>query len=450
MVSRTDAAVARRPWATRGQDRSGDRKPLLVPGTVLVAFLVACTRWGSYLGVPAKNLYVTDLLLVASIGWTLVRFRHLMWPALRHGWRGLAPILALTGWVLLRFAAGPLSGDAVRDVAPYAYLFLVASLAAIAVPAAALRRSGQVLFAALVAHLCWVTVTAVLGDPFVRKLPALGSVIYVFELRPDVDGALLAVLAGTAFYAALAPTSDRGLGRTALLIGLGLWASGVVFLLTNRAAVIALLAAYLVTTVTLAPQLRQVWRRWRGWVVAVVAVGLVAVAVLAPRTPTYQRLMGTGTFTQGTTVGTTAARHAAWSSVLRYADATPARAAVGVGTGPDFLKASGASVHYQAVGRKTVRAPHNFVLNTYARFGLVGVVLLAWLLAALGVRSVRLLRSARRGAAELGWVLTLTTLFVTSLVGVILESPFGAIPFAWAAGRVLLWRPQAAPLADTR
>ena len=429
--------------------RSPDGMPLTVPGTLVVAFLVASGRWGSYLGFPRENLYLTDVLLVVSFAWTFLRYRHLLGSAARHSWRQLSPILALVVWGVLRFATGPVSADAIRDVAPYAYL-TVGTLAAVAVTPTAVRRSARVLFVALVFHLLWVTLSAVLGDPFVGKAPVLGGVIRVFELRPDFDGAMLAILAGTALYAALCPDSARAPGRTALLAALGLWASGAVLLLANRAAVLALLTAYLVTVVRLLPQLRHLWQRWRGWVVAVGAVMLVLLAVIIPQTPTYQRLSGSGSFVQGTTAGTTAAHQAAWGLVLRYTNQTPERVAVGVGTGPDFLKASGAWVHYQAVGHSIVRQPHNFALNTYARLGLVGVLLLAWLLGALSFKSLQLLRSSGRSAAELGWVLAWATLFVTSLVGVILEAPFGAIPFAWAAGRVLLWRPQSAPLLADR
>lgn len=412
------------------------RSPLMVPGTLAVAFMIAFGRWGSYLGIPSRQMYLADLLLVVSTAWILVRFRHLIGSAARH-WGLLAPVLALTGWALLRFIAGPFSADALRDIAPYGYLSL-GVLAAITVTRSALRRTAQILFLALVLHLVWVTASALVGSSLVDRTPLLGGVVHVLELRPDFDGAMLAVLAGTALYAALSAPWAVERRKVLALAVLAIWSTVVVLLLANRAALLALLVAYLVTSVLLAPRLAQVWVRWRGQVVAVGAVAAIMLVVAVPQTPIYARLTGSGSFVQGTASGTTAAREAAWGSVLRYVNQSPQRVAIGVGMGPDFLKASGAWVHYQWVGRKIVRQPHNFVLNTYARLGIVGVLLLGWLVVALSRTSWRLLRSPRHQPVDLTWVLIWTTLLVTSLVGVILEAPFGAIPFGWAAGRVLV------------
>lgn len=419
--------------------------PALVPGTVVVAFLLAFSRWGSYLGVPSRTVFVTDLLLLGSLSWTIVRYGSTVTGG--RSWRRalgraavlrLAPLLMLGAWALLRSLAGPFTGDAVRDLAPYGYILVMGLAALVPVEAQAWRRSLRVLAGAGLVHLLWVTISTVLGDTLVLKMPLLGGVIRVFEIRPDYDGAVIAMLVGCLLMQA-SLLAERRRGRAAAACAaLAFVASGVVLLLANRAGLLALVVAYGVVAATLVPRAMQVWRAHPRAVVAAAVVLLAAAALIVPQTPLYARITGVGGFSQGNASGTADARKQAWSAILRYIGDEPARVAVGVGTGPDFLKDSGASVHYQAVGHKIVRQPHDFPINTYARLGVVGLALLGWLLVALVVASWRKVRSPRSNVEDIGLVLMWSTLFVAALVGVVLEAPFGAIPFGWAAGRLLL------------
>jgi len=419
------------------------RLPRLVPGTVVVAFLIGLGRWGSYLGLPRKQLFVTDLLLAVTTVYTVVRYRQALAGHLRGVGRSrlvaLLPLLALPGWALLRGLPGLTSANGLRDLAPYAYLGILAMLALIPRDPAAGRDTVRVLIGALVVHAAWVSVAQLWPWPDqLARLPLLGGMVRVLEIRVDYDGAMLAVLAGLALYAV--SRVQRPAAVAGLLVACA-WCSLLVLTLASRAALIALTLSLAVGGLRSFALLGRLWRDQRRLMVGGLVVLVAALAVGVPQTPTYQRLTGAPGFTAPG--GTTTARELAWSAVVDYTGRTAARTVSGVGMGPDFLKLSGASVHYQDPTGPPVRQPHNFAINTYARLGLIGVALLLVLYVTLARDAVRaLLRSARRSdrepALELTLVLLCGVLFVTSMLGVITESPFGAIPFGWAAGLLLV------------
>lgn len=422
---------------------TGAGLPRLVPGTVVVTFLIGLGRWGSYLGLPSKQLFVTDVLLAVTTVYTVVRYRQAvvahLGRALRSRLAPVLPVLALLVWALARGLPGLTSADGLRDVAPYAYVGVLAVLAALPREPGAARATVRVLVGALVIHLLWVTVSQLWPWPDqLARLPLLGGMVRVLEVRVDYDGAMLAVLAGLALYGV------SRVRRPAEVVGLLVvcaWSSVLVLTLASRAALIALVLAYAIGGLSSISLAERLWRGHRRVVIGGLVVLVAALAVGVPRTAIYERLSGgSGYVAPG---GTTAARELAWTAVFDYVGQRPSRVVAGVGMGPDFLKESGASVHYQAPGEPAVRQPHNFVINTYARLGLIGVALLLWLLVALARALVSaLLRSVRRSDAEsaldVSCMLICGVLFVASMLGVILEAPFGAIPFGWATGLLLV------------
>jgi len=429
--------------AQEAEAETGLRLPQLVPGTLVVAYLICLGRWGSYLGVPSRQLYVTDLMLLVSVGWTLVRYRAALIHHLRGRMRSralrLLPVLIFVTWALVRGVPGLTKVDGLRDLAPYVYVGVLAMLAVLPHGHRAGRASVRTLIGALVVHAVWVTAAQLWPWPGqLAQLPLLGDRVRVMEIRVDFDGAMLAVLAGLALYGASRVQRRDALAGLLLVCA---WCSVMVLTLASRAALIALVVAYAVGCLSSLSSAARLWRRHPRLLVAGLVVLVVSLAVITPQTPTYKRLTGDPAYTSA--AGTTAARQAAWTAVVRYIDQQPSRVVVGVGMGPDFLKTSGAATHYQYVGGPTVRQPHNFGLNTYARLGLVGLALLLWVYFSLARAMVQVLMRLthsrdNESVLSLTCVLMCGVLFVTSMLGVIIESPFGAIPFGWAAGLLLV------------
>ena len=404
-------------------------EPLLLPLTLLVAFLLATGRWGSYLGIPSQHLFVTEFGLVASAAWVCLRHRRLFVSARL---RPLLPLAALATWAVVRFVTGGhFDATAVRDLAPYVYL--VAALAA-GFAVRSYQRTLVVIEAALVAHLLWLWV-ALLASGWAAGLPLLGGRVRVFEMRHDFDGAMVAVLVCLAALRA----GQRGVNGAVRVVSaiVAMVASYTILQLGTRAGLLALAAAAIVV---LLPRLHMLRRVGRARLLASAGLVLVGVALVLPQTYLFQRMTGDPRNSDSGS-GTATARQEAWALVLEDATADPTRLIVGSGLGPDFLDRSGAAVWFEGTVDKGVRAPHNYVLNTLGRLGLVGVALLGWVAttvarAAFRRRSHPDVEPDRRRFDEM-LVLLVSTLTVASLVGVILESPFGAVPFWWAAGLLI-------------
>jgi O-Antigen ligase len=288
------------------------------------------------------------------------------------------------------------------------------------------------MWVALYLHAGWCAV-AVLKPGVPARMPVIGG-LQVFSIRDDFDGALLSVLAGLAL---IRWGSGRGFGYLMVVAGAGFLTASM----ASRAALLAFAAAMLFGVVSL----------WRGeasaksrWRVGLVPVAGALVAVLLPTTFAGSRLVATFGDSAADTryqaqhasaTGTTTARKKAWHELESWITADRNRAALGVGFGPDFLAESGAHVYLLGdvvAARDTVRSPHEYVLGSWARLGYLGLVPL------LAVCFGALRRAWRfwpdRDELELFTALTVTALLLVALVGVVLESPFGAVPFFWSVG----------------
>jgi hypothetical protein len=99
---------------------------------------------------------------------------------------------------------------------------------------------------------------------------------------------------------------------------------------------------------------------------------------------------------------------------------------------------SGAIYKLTSKSDTNTRAPHSWWVDVQARLGLAGI-LLALLLCLNVARRVRVVVGP---AGKDHGLLTIASLVVLSLIpplsfGVIMESPFGALPFYWCSGVIL-------------
>lgn len=419
-------------------------------GTSVVAYLLAFGRWGSHVNVGFAQLYVTDMLLLGGlVAWWRAGGRPSM---LRTAPWGLLAVLAIPAVAVIRFAAGGnYTTDAIRDLAPYVYAG-VAVFALVPQPSGAAHRTLRVLRGALIVHLVLVTI-ALLAPSSVQNLPHVtppGPESRMLSIRPDFASACFVVLAVSAAQRMLlmrkaGSASALRFSLELLLVG---WSGAVTLKLGARSGLIALLIAVIFIGARLVPAFRSLRTIVR------IGLSLVAIAMLVivvPRVDAFTRLAQTvqafgigvdeGAIPPDAT-GTAYARLEAWRKTLRYTNDALPRQAVGVGFGANFLRDSGAEALLAGLNEdgtpfySGVRAPHNFLLNTYARMGFVGlgVVLLAigWILF---MATSLLRRGWREFDVLLVWVFF--AIVIVAMFGVVLESPFGAIPAFWAAGYIL-------------
>lgn len=416
--------------------------PTLVVGACAVALLVAGTRWGSYIGI--RGIYLTDILLVAGIAsyWvalTVPSNKPLSGYTVRSN-PGLA-MQAFGLYVVVRVATSSerfLSTVWIRDVVPYAYV-LIAFVAASAVSRStetARRNMMRLMWAALLFHLAWTSVV-LLGGIDTRALPRFpGAEVSIGTIRPDIDCAILGVTAAlllrkilkrecVTLYSILFVLALATLTATSTRAG---------FL----AAALALSAAF-----ALIYSAAQGSAAKRIGIISIVLASLVGLAVYLPNSEIGQRLIATVSPDAASAeaarraVGTAEARDMAWDRVIEWTGDTPMRQAFGAGAGPNFIVESGASSILQGTEYRNVRSPHNYFVGLYARMGTVGVALFLGVLFALAW--CVWVNRRRIGSDELLFFCTTSVIAVgvVATLGVVLESPFGAVPFWWAAGILL-------------
>lgn len=430
--------------ATAGRAAAGR----YVPGTLVVAYLVAFGRWGSHVHLPSTSLYVTDILLASALIalWFVGRGQ-----AARDAVRTAAPVLLIAVVAVVRLVAGGVpSLDGLRDAAPYCYSVAVV-LPFARRGAGVERRTLLVIHVALLVRLACV-VFALLFPGVVQRLPemASGPDGNMLSIRADYDSAMLVVLA--VLTAVRLVRLPRTLARLALEGSVLAVTTVAIFTVQSRAGVLALLAGIGIAFVV---AVTPIWRRARSRSrAAAVLLAAATLAILVPQAAVFQRIADAPAALgisvepgekESDATGTVKARLQAWERTIDYTNAAPVRRAVGVGFGPDFLHDSGAAFVFEGNIYSGVRAPHNFLVNTFARLGYVGAVVV---LLALVYVLIAAVRSTHPGMTSLTLV-TVTlfvTLVITAMLGVVLESPFGAVPAYWAAGWILRSRadPQAA------
>lgn len=409
--------------------------------TAAVALMLASTRWGSYIGV--SPLFLTDVLIVAAILDRLIaRSRYPALPVL-PGFRSGPPtlLMVLLAYVVARML---LSGSYafsvtwLRDGAPYLYAVLgVVSAHAIArAPRLSLDRTMKWMWWALVFHLVWVCGVGVVGSTGALAAPHPFFGGGIFQARPDIDSAVLGITAGLLVRRAL-----LGQRRGLAVLGLG----GVAFAaasFTSRAGFIAIaVCCVLAFGYSYAASGRRSLRRI-GMALTVPVV-LFAVATVLPSTTVGSRLVATidpskaSSVAQENAVGTTDARKKTWDGVITWTTDDSTRTLVGAGMGIDFLAASGTLQYLEGTDYENVRSPHDYFIGSFARLGLVGLGLILAVVLSLMRRAY----SFRTRIAE-DELLTFAALTVFAIVsvasfGVVLEAPFGAVPFWWAAGLLL-------------
>ena len=418
----------------------------LVACTAPVAVLLGATRWGSYIGYQV--LYLTDLLIAFGVAHYWLSITRKGKVFVRGYTSRSVPGLSLQIFYiyvcgrLLTSVDGIGSLPWIRDAVPFLYIGIAfVSASAVSRSYKPMRqRTMRVIWWALFFHLGW-TSAVILAKVNTEQFPRFpGAAVSVGSLRPDVDCAVLGVTAALLLRKALRRD------RTLLSLGLfGLCLATVAGTTTRGGFVaVAVTVSLGLALVYFASNVRSAKRQV---VVALTVAAVLSLGIYVPNSTLGQRLLATVDPALATdaalgAVGTAHARDATWQLVVDWTEQTKTRRLVGAGPGPDFVTESGASKLLEGTQYQDVRSPHNWLIGLYARMGLVGVVLALMVIASLGYTIWRHRR--RIGDDEFLFACTMIVAAVipVALVGVVLESPFGAVPFWWASGILLALGPK--------
>jgi hypothetical protein len=416
----------------------------VLAGALPVLLILTFSRWGSTIGIG--SLYLTDLLIGLAVLHAALGHRGRRGPGSFGGARivPMPPIFALLlTYVVIRALLALGSSDVldwVRDAAPYFYGFLAVMSATsyLASSPRRRRRTARLLVVGLAIHLAWSAVVQLtpLGEVQIT-VPLVGAPI--FQPRPDIEAALNSVFAAFCLRAIIVHR-HRGLS----LVGLGL-AMVVVLAQGTRAGTLALLASLAMSFVLTYSGLGRLDGRRVAMTLAAPAVLIIGVIVL-PLTQPGQRIIATVfpdqavSAAQQNAEGTAQARGLVWSGVIDWTVASTPRLLVGSGFGNDFLSESKTLQYLEGTDYTNVRSPHDYWIGSFARMGLLGVaLLLGSVLLAVAVIVRSRIRIAQDSLSFIAAIVVIAIIPVASL-GVVLEAPFGAVPFFWAIGVVYTFR----------
>ena len=400
--------------------------------TLAVSLIFALSRWGTY--IHLGPIFITDVLIGLAAAHMLASWLN----PLRTARTVAGPVaVSLLGLSVLYASVRLLLSDtydlvALRDAMPYLYAVvgIIAALSYRAASDESKAKTAAMLHLALKVHLAWVLIALVLK----LKGPALSGNTYVLQIRSDIDAALCAVLAGLSLVSAL--TAKKG--RTASLL-IAVVCAYAIFRLPNRSGLLSLSAVLLLVVVVYFAH-RHAGAGKMLLVSAVPAGAMLLLAWLPSTTPGARLLAtfgGAETQVEASAQGTSSARKQAWGILVQYWTADTWRFIFGVGFGPDFLALTGTNVLLGSETFEGVRSPHNYLIGTAMRLGLVGVVLTTVILLATFRAIWRLRDKLADDKLLLSAALTVTGLTPAAMVGVVFEAPFGAVPLFWAAGILL-------------
>jgi len=423
------------------EHRTPRRNVHLLAGSIAVTFMLATTRWGSHIGI--QPIYLTDVivagaLLHAAIGTQRHRPRN---SRTTRPFAAMWPVVLLCGWIAIRLilslGTAPIL-DVLRDAVPFAY-GLLALLSAWSYSAASgqdRNATAAVLTGGLIAHLAWV-LAVVLGAAVIPVSPGQGFGVPPGTLRPDIDGAFAAVIVAIAIQRVIA-----GNGRVVQWVVIAACGMFAMTSITSRAPLLSL-----ALTVGLAVTLEFLADRGTSRRRTIVAglLPLITVVALAGLggTTAGERLLSSVGITEVASVeqaraqGTTTARSNTWATVVDWTEEDAVRTVFGSGFGTDFMAESGAEVYVEGTVYTDVRSPHNWFVTVYARLGVVGLMALATVLIAIARAAWMVKRDVVDQPLVNLSLLVVVSILPVATFGVILESPFGAIPYFWCAGVLL-------------
>lgn len=419
--------------------------PRLIAGTIVVAFVLAFSRWGTNIGI--NPLFVSDILIAFSLVHLAVTRSMKGLPLKRPQVRGVTPLFVvffafIAARILLSFGQANVL-DWARDSIPFLYGALAfLSAASLARSPEHTRASTVRLFRwALTIHLLWVAVVGLTENSGGFDVLGPLSSAPLFQIRPDIDVALIAIAAGLNLRQLI-------LGRRRFwnLAGIALGVFVVFTVTATRAGQISLLLALGLSFAFTFAASRQARGRQLAMIFSVPVI-IAATLLLLPTTTAGERLLATvmpdqisGSSAERNAQGTQQAREMTWETVIGWTNEDPVRAVVGSGFGNDFLESSGTKQFLEGTTYTNVRSPHNWFVGIYARLGVVGFALSLLWVAQLAWIAWRQRQTVGEDDLLAFSTLTVAAIIPVATLGVVLESPFGAIPFFWAAGVLMASR----------
>lgn len=398
------------------------RSNLVFPCTISIAVALSLFggRWISYIGIASINLYLLDFLYFIGIFGIFVR--NLTSNVNRLHLKFLSFLFILFFGFQLLSNSSYLWQNKIRDLVPFIYLMSTPIVQGY-------FREADWRFAFRACRTS-VLLCAIWSDAVMLEIlhpitinPVLSNVP-IFSPRWDASGMSLCI--GVFLWRSHPGLRLKGnlLIRTFLVLS--------ILLLYSRASLVALFLLFIIIgiqsiferTVSKSQVSRKKYLQI-AYLFAITFLFLQYFLGSLPENSSFNRIGISSVqsvesiLDHNKTSGTARGRLLAQRALINWVDTNDLQL-VGSGAGSDMMIQSGGFMYLS--GERDVRAPHSWPVSCYARFGILGF--LFW--------HISVFTLLQRPLSIFNYSITITLIiYIVSLFGVILESPFGAMPFSF-------------------
>ena len=388
-----------------------------------ITFTLATGRWGSYIGNPESGLLLVHVLLLLALLPYL--FSSLGSNTLDIFARVLLPTFIISN--LIRADQNNIS-FVLKDILPFVYLMLIPGVVAVLRQVTTFRIVKAIRLGCAL-HLFWYLPNSLgllpeIYLPWLSKIP-------IFSERSDLSGVVMGI--GILFWSSF-PTIGLKSNTTLSLLFLVAAILG-----RSRAGLIATIFCVAFLSVKIYAERKNSNKKNQDTVtlfviVTLIMTGFLGAATIGQLNSSENAFSRFGLFGGESNVVTSAkntgnARYLAAKALIDWTNESNVEL-FGAGPGAEIVLNSGALRFLS--GHVEVRAPHNWWLHLFSRYGFVG--LFFWCIF-IGVNSFR--KNVLREPAAIAASGSILAILISSTFGVILESPFGSIPLIFLISMIL-------------
>jgi hypothetical protein len=380
--------------------------------SLLAIFLTLATgKWGSWIGVPNSPFFLIDLIVILS---SLLSFLKMMKNHIPISLYSLVLVFFMTFQIAINQEFNITTK--IRDLSPFFYLLLVPFLAFSLNSVSFSTVIKVIRYGSITNLLLFYFTTFGLLAPF-----SCGAICgtEIFYYRADHVGLVACI--GLMAWSTFSIQGIRSRPLIQILFALG------ILINQSRAGIIGM---FLVVVLFLLPQIRLNSKRNQIKIrtTTLLIVGFPVAAIIL--NTNLINVTGFERFTQESVVqqisgesdGTTRARVIAQGLLLEYVFSEK-QILSGAGAGAEMVRDSQAYRYLSSAS--DVRAPHNWFVGLLARYGIIGFLL--WVLVSVKYYSI----PKEKNSGSLLIKVSILNVLVSSAFGVMMESPFGALPFAY-------------------
>lgn len=377
---------------------------------IALGLSLATGKWGSYVGFTTSSIFVIDLIFLTGCLKTLLNKKtYDLWFICYT----LPIFLFILIWIFNSSANSFVL--VVRDLSPFVYLLFL-PMVKTALQNVKFSQIINILRIASLFHLFWLIPKSIgVLNPIVLPI----STIPIFADRYDHSGLVMAI--GIYAWSSFEKHEIKAnfFVMSCMFLGAGLGYSRAGFIATLMMIGLLLIQRLKSPDVDTKRNVRNFLILGTGLLILISLLSAIDIPKISNSAIARLGLFSSSEMTVNQAAGTIRGRNNARELLLNWLTSND-KLIGGAGPGTEIVSLSGALAYLS--GNESVRSPHNWFLTLLGRYGLFGITF--WLLLYFWpLRKLRTKDDLYFMSSSISIII-----LITSLMGVIIESPFGSMP----------------------